>query len=57
MINIQNEDHECFRWWLVWYLNPGHKSLTKIRNIDKEFAKQLNIKGVKLPIYKKAMVK
>ena len=41
MINIQNEDNECLRWYIVKYLNPVNKNPVKIRNTDKEFAKQL----------------
>ena len=26
LINIQNEDNECFRWFLVQYLNPVNKN-------------------------------
>ena len=26
LINIQNEDNECFRWFLVQYLNPANKN-------------------------------
>ena len=26
LINIQNEDNECFRWCLVKYLYPVHKN-------------------------------
>ena len=52
LINIQNEDNECFRWSLVRYLNPVNKNPVKILNVDKEFAKQLNFKGVKFPVHK-----
>ena len=52
LINIQNEDNECFRWCLVRYLNPVNKNPVKILNVDKEFAKQLNFKGVKFPVHK-----
>ena len=39
LINIQNKDNECFRWFLVRYLTAGNKNPPKIRNVDKEFAK------------------
>ena len=42
LINIQNEDNECFRWCLVRYLNTVNKNPAKIKKTDKEFAKQLN---------------
>ena len=44
LINIQNEDYEYFRWCLVKYLNLVDKDLVIIRNINKEFAKQFNLK-------------
>ena len=53
LINSKNEDSESFRWCLVRYLNPANKNPAKIRNVDREFAKQLNSKGVKVPVYKK----
>ena len=46
LINIQNKDNQCFIWCLVRYLKPVNKNPAKIRNIDREFAKQLNFKGV-----------
>ena len=42
LINIQNEDNECFRWCLVSYVNPVYKHPARIRKIDREFPKQLN---------------
>ena len=53
LINIQNEDNQSFRWFLVKYLNPLNKNPAKIRNIDKEFAMQLTYKDVKFPVHKK----
>ena len=38
---------------LVRYLNPVNKNLAKIRNIDKEFEKHLDSKGIEVPVYKK----
>ena len=57
LINIQNEDNECFRWCLVKYLNPVNKKSAKIRNVDKEFTKKLNFKRVKFPVHKKVYAK
>ena len=39
LINIQNKDNECFRWFLVRYLTAGNKNPAKTKNVDKEFAK------------------
>ena len=40
LINIQNEDKECLRWWLVKDLNPENKTPVKIRSFNREFTKQ-----------------
>ena len=53
LISIQHKDNECFRWCLVRYLNPVNKNPTKITNVGKEFAKQLDFKAIKLPIHEK----
>ena len=47
LINIQNDGNEYFRWCLLGYLRPVNKNPTKIKNDEKEFAKQLNFKGVR----------
>ena len=41
LINIQNENNECFRSCLVRYLNPVTKMPSKVKNVDREFVKQL----------------
>ena len=56
-IKNQNEDNECFRRQLVRYLNSVNYNPTKIRNVDKEFANQLNFKGIKFPVYTKDYAK
>ena len=38
LINIQNEDKECFRLCSIRYLNPLNKNPQKIRNFDRQFA-------------------
>ena len=53
LINIQKTYNECFKWFLVRYINQVNKNPAEIRNVDKEFAKQINFKGVKLCVHKK----
>ena len=36
LINIQDEDNECFRWCLVRYFNPIKKNQAKITNVARE---------------------
>ena len=37
--------------------DPVHKYTANIRNIDNEFAKQLNFKGIRFPVHKKYFAK
>ena len=53
MIDIWNNDNECFRWCLVRHLNPVNINIAKIRYVDKEFPNQLDFKGVKSSVHKK----
>ena len=42
---------------MLRYLNPVYKNPAKIRNVDKEFAKQLHFRSIQFPILKKKYVK
>ena len=53
LINIQNEDKECFKWCLVRYLNSVNKNPAKIRSADKKLVKKLEFKGVQFLVHKK----
>ena len=53
LVNIQNEDNECFRWCLIRYINPVDKNLAIIRKVDGEFTKQLNFKCINNLLRKK----
>ena len=55
LTNNQNDDNECFRWCLVRYVNPVTKNQAKIKNIDRQLAKQLNFKNVDFPVHKKRL--
>ena len=57
LINIQNEDNKCFRWCSFRYLNIVIKNPIKIRNVGRELEKQLNLKGIKFPVYRKRLCK
>ena len=51
LINIQNNiGNECFKWWLVRYLNPAYCNSARITKADKDFAKRLDFKGIKFPV-------
>ena len=48
MINIQNnDDNECFKWYIVRYLNPTDPNPRRITKPDKTFAKNLDFKEIK----------
>ena len=59
LINIQNIDgNACFKWFLDRYLNPAVHHSTRIRKVDKYFAKknlilQTQISQSKLEVYTK----
>ena len=49
-INIQNiDDNECFKWYLVRYLDPTVHNPRRITQADKDFAKRLRFKDIKFP--------
>ena len=51
MINIQNtHDNECFKWFIVRYLNPANHHPARITKADKDFAIKLYFKYIKLPV-------
>ena len=51
MINIHNIDgSECFKWYLVRYLNPADHHPARITKADKDFAKKLDFKDIKFPV-------
>ena len=49
MINVQNtDDNKCFKWCLVRYINTADHNPRRIKKVDKDFAKRLNFKDIKL---------
>ena len=51
LINIQyTNDHECFNWFLVRYLNPEDRNPTRVTKADEDFGKKLDFKDIKFPI-------
>ena len=45
LINMKNEDNECFRWCHIRYLNPQ-----RIKKVDKVFIENLNYSGIEFPV-------
>ena len=50
LINIKNEDNECFRWCHIRYLNPQDVHPERIKKIDKEYINQLDYSGIEFPV-------
>ena len=51
LINIQIiDDNECFKWYLVKYLNLADHNPKRIAKADKNFAKRLDFKDIKCPV-------
>ena len=50
LINMKNNDNECFRWCHIRYLNPQDKYPQRIKKIDKEYINQLDYSGIEFPV-------
>ena len=50
LINIKNEDNECFRWCHIRHLNPQKKDPQKIKKTDKTFISQLDYSNIEFPV-------
>ena len=49
LINIKNEDNECFRWCHIRHLNPQETNPQRIKKSDKEYVKNLDYSGIEFP--------
>ena len=50
LINMKNEDNECFRWCHIRHLNPQDKNPQRIKKSDKEYTNKLDYSGIEFPI-------
>ena len=53
LINMKNEDNECFRWCHIRHLNPQDKYPQRIKKSDKLYVKNLDYSGIQFPVSKK----
>ena len=53
LINLKNEDNECFRWCHIRYLNPQEVRPERIKRTDKKIVQELNYQGVDFPVVSK----
>ena len=50
LINMKNEDNECFRWCHIRHLNPQDVHSERIKKSDKECIKNLDYSGIEFPV-------
>ena len=53
LINMKNEDEECFRWCHIRHLNRQIKYLERIKKEDKKIINELNYDGTDFPLSQK----
>ena len=50
LINLKNNDNECFRWDHICHLNPQNKDPQRIKKSDKAFIQNLDYQGIEFPV-------
>ena len=50
LINMKNEDKECFRWCHIGHLTPQTKYPERIKKEDKKMINELNYDGIDFPL-------
>ena len=50
LINMKNEDNECFRWCHIRYLNPVDKDPQRIKKCDKQHIQDLDYSEIEFPV-------
>ena len=50
LVNIKNEDNECFRWCHIRNLNPQRKAPQRIKKSDEEILLELYYEGIEFPV-------
>ena len=50
LINMKNEDNECFRWCHIRHLNPQDKNPQRIKKSDKEYINKLDYSRIEFPV-------
>ena len=53
LINIKNNDNECFRWCHIRFLNPQRTNPQRINRVDKQMINELNYDGIAFPVMQK----
>ena len=50
LINMKNEDNECFRWCHIRHLNPQDKDPQRIKKTDKQYVGKLDYSNIEFPV-------
>ena len=50
LINIKNQDNECFRWCHIRHLNPQKEHSERIKKSDKQYINELDYSGIEFPV-------
>ena len=50
LINMKNNDSQCFRWCHIRHLNPQDKYPQRIKKSDKEYIDKLNYNEIEFPV-------
>ena len=50
LINLKNEDNECFRWCHIRHLNPQDNHPERIKKTDKQYVEKLDYTGIEFPV-------
>ena len=50
LINMKNEDNECFRWCHIRHINPQDKNPQMIKKTDKQYVEKLDYTGIEFPV-------
>ena len=50
LINLKNNDNQCFRWCHIRHLNPQEKYPQRIKKSDKAYINKLNYEGIEFPV-------
>ena len=50
LINMKNDDNECFRWCHIRCLNPQDKDPQRIKKSDKQYIDRLDYSGIEFPV-------
>ena len=50
LINMKNEDNECFRWCHIRHLNPQEKYPQRIKKTDQQYVGKLDYSNIEFPV-------